>query len=150
MVDSPRFHHSWWWNWSSRFHLETWRRRRIEWNQRNSLGLPIQHAVLLPSGRRQLVGIRILQNHSPLICIIIRSVLPTFQSIDWMTKLLLFLPFNYVRIIPWRLVWRLIDGRKPRFAGRLPILDDLFSQVNKKKERKNGKSPRCIVVPDEF
>lgn len=28
-------------------------------------------------------------------------------------------------------VWRVIDGRKPRFAGRLPILDDLFSQVSK-------------------
>lgn len=27
------------------------------------------------------------------------------------------------------LVWRIIDGRKPRFAGRLPILDDLFSKV---------------------
>lgn len=26
-------------------------------------------------------------------------------------------------------VWRVIDGRKPRFAGRLPILDDLFSKV---------------------
>ncbi|XP_046632316.1 uncharacterized protein LOC124311980 isoform X5 [Daphnia pulicaria] len=26
-------------------------------------------------------------------------------------------------------VWRIIDGRKPRFAGRLPILDDLFSKV---------------------
>lgn len=32
------------------------------------------------------------------------------------------------------IVWRIIDGRKPRFAGRLPILDDLFSKVREKPE----------------
>ena len=28
--------------------------------------------------------------------------------------------------------WRAIDGRKPRFAGRLPALDDLFGKVKTK------------------
>lgn len=42
--------------------------------------------------------------------------------------------------------WRAIDGRKPRFAGRLPVLDDLFSKVRAPEVRSGEHAPAAILT----
>lgn len=75
MVNSSRFRHPRWRTGCARHNLEAGWRRRFQRSQRYRHGLPVERSVLLSSGRRQPVGIRVVQNHSPLICLVIRSVL---------------------------------------------------------------------------